>query len=121
MRSGRPLKTELYVVIFTNVLGAEFSAPIVRAERAYKRKLIRLGHLVLAGPWTDQSGGLAILRAESESAVHRLIEAAPFVCNGLQRYEVRPWRPVHGALSLRDEVVTSRLFAIEPMPSAEAL
>ena len=112
MRSGRPSNTELYVAIFTNQPGVVFPAPLVRAERAYKRKLIRLGHLVLAGPWADQSGGLAILRADSEATVRHLIEAEPFIANGLQRYEIRPWRLVHGDLNLRDELIASRLFAL---------
>lgn len=112
MRSGRSLRTELYVAFFTNVPAAEFPAPVIRAQRAYRRKLVRLGHLVLAGPWADQSGGLAILRAESEAAVRVLIEADPFVANGLQTYNLRPWQLVHCDLSLRDEVVTSRLFAV---------
>ncbi len=111
MRRGRPSNPELYVVIFTNVPGAVFPAPLVRAERAYKRKLVRLGHLVMAGPWADQSGGLAIVRADSEATVRQLIEAEPFICNGLQTYELRPWRLVHGDLALRDELVASRLFA----------
>lgn len=112
MRIGRPRNTELFVAIFRNVPEAEFPAPIVRAERAYKRKLIRLGHLVLAGPWLDRSGGLAIFRAESEPVVRALIAAAPFVCNGLQSYELRPWNLIHGDLGLRDEVAKSRLFAV---------
>lgn len=112
MRSGRSLKAELYVAFFQDVPGAEIPAPIVRAQRAYRRKLVRLSHLVLAGPWADHSGGLAILRAESEAAVRVILEADPCIANGWQTYDLKPWHIVHCDLSLRDEVVTSRLFAV---------
>lgn len=112
MRSGRSTRAELYVAFLRDAPGAEIPSPIVRAQRAYRRKLVRLGHLVLAGPWADHSGGLAILRAESEAAVRVLLEADPGVANGLQTYDLKPWLIVHCDLSVRDEVVASRLFAV---------
>lgn len=111
MQSGRPWRTELYVALFQNVPGAVFPAPVVRAERAYKRRLVRLGHIVVAGPWSDHSGGMAILRGESEAALRQLLDNEPFILNGLQTYDLRAWHTVHGDLGLRDEIVSSRLFA----------
>jgi uncharacterized protein YciI len=112
VRGGRPLKAELYVAFLHDVPGTEIPAPVVRAQRAYRRKLVRLGQLVLAGPWADHTGGLAIFRAESEAAARIILESDPCIANGLQTYELKPWQIVHCDLTLRDEVVTSRLSAV---------
>jgi uncharacterized protein len=48
-------------------------------HRVFLEQLRAQGHLVAAGPWSDDSGALIILVAEDVGEVERLLEADPYV------------------------------------------
>jgi hypothetical protein len=69
----------------------EFRPP----HREYLRQLIAQGKLVLAGPFTDNSGGLIVYEVPSEDEIEGIIKADPFYKAGVfQTWKIRPWRIV---------------------------
>jgi uncharacterized protein YciI len=70
-------------------------------HRQYLASLRDKGQLVLAGPFTDDSGSLIIYEADSREEAEKLLRADPFNQNGIfVRYEMRPWNPVIANLDL---------------------
>jgi uncharacterized protein YciI len=70
---------------------AEFRPP----HRDYLRELIAKGKLLIAGPFTDDSGGFIAYDAASEEEVEGIIKADPFFkCGVFQTWTIRPWRIV---------------------------
>lgn len=65
----------------------------VRAEhREYLQRLHEDGTLVMAGPYTDQSGALLVFRAESQAALEALLEGDPYTREDVvTRVAIREW------------------------------
>lgn len=69
----------------------EFRPP----HREYLKGLIESGKLVIAGPITDNTGGLIVYNVEQESEVEDIIKADPFYkCGVFQTWKIRPWKIV---------------------------
>jgi uncharacterized protein YciI len=65
------------------------------AHREYLNGLIRLGKLVISGPFSDDSGGLLVYEAETAAQVKKLIVEDPFAIEGVfVSWEIRPWNVV---------------------------
>jgi len=57
--------------------------------------LAKAGKVILAGPFTDGSGSLIILEADSREAVWETVARDPYVINGVfNRVEVKPFKQV---------------------------
>jgi uncharacterized protein YciI len=53
---------------------------------------VRAGRIVLAGPFTDGSGSLIVVDADSRESVWKMVAADPYVVHGIfDRVEVRPF------------------------------
>jgi uncharacterized protein YciI len=64
-------------------------------HRDYLTGLKAKGHLVLAGPFTDDSGALIVYEAGSKDEAERLLQGDPFHANGIfQSWQIRPWNTV---------------------------
>jgi uncharacterized protein YciI len=64
-------------------------------HREYLKSLIHQGILVVAGPFTDNSGGFIVYEADSEGQVEDLIKGDPFYKGGVfKTWTIRPWRLV---------------------------
>jgi len=50
---------------------------------------IAAGNVLLAGPKTEEGGGLMIARAESREALDEFIARDPFVVNGIAHFDVK--------------------------------
>ncbi|WP_439672388.1 YCII-related domain-containing protein [Cupriavidus necator] len=62
------------------------------------------GEIFLSGPFTDggepgAGGGMTILRASSLAAAQQVIDADPFIAEGIFEAEVRPWLLMEGSLT----------------------
>ena len=69
----------------------EFRPP----HREYLRDLISMDNLVIAGPFTDYSGGFIVYNVEDEAEVESIIKADPiFKCGEFQTWKIRPWKIV---------------------------
>jgi uncharacterized protein YciI len=66
-------------------------------HRDFLERLRSEGRLVAAGPWSDESGALIILVAEHVEEVERLLEADPYVREGVAgARRLHEWRPITG-------------------------
>jgi len=64
-------------------------------HREYMRGLISQGKLVIAGPFTDDSGGFIVYEVPSEGDVEGIIKADPFYkCGVFQTWKIRQWKIV---------------------------
>jgi uncharacterized protein YciI len=70
----------------------------VRPEhRQYLQGLREKGQLAIAGPFTDDWGGLIVYEAASAAQAEQLLKADPFFREGIfLKYVLRPWNPVMG-------------------------
>ncbi|HEY4361519.1 MAG TPA: YciI family protein [Bryobacteraceae bacterium] len=64
-------------------------------HREYLAGILKDGHLVLGGPFTDDSGAIIIYEAGSADEAEGLIKADPFATRGVfVKWTVRPWKLV---------------------------
>lgn len=96
---GTNLPADLYVVIMRQgprwVPGKPSSGQVGFVEhRAYMHELDRAGLIAFGGPFTDDPGALAVLRAGSLDDARLIAESDPAVLAGWRTVEVHPWRPV---------------------------
>ena len=68
-----------------------FQQPGIADHGRYLGGLKASGALVMAGPFLDNSGGMAILEAASLEEASRIANDDPAVKAGLLRVTVRPW------------------------------
>ncbi len=64
-------------------------------HRQYIQDLLSKGQLVLAGPFTDDSGALLVYEVEDEAQARRCVEDDPFHRSGVFVHcELKPWKAV---------------------------
>ncbi len=62
-------------------------------HREYLMGLRKTGKAAMAGPFTDDSGGLLVYEAESQEEVEKMIRADPFAQGGVfVSWSIRPWK-----------------------------
>lgn len=66
------------------------------AQRDALRALTEAGTLLLAGPFTDGLGGMAILRAASLDEARAIYETTPLAATGAVTWAIREWDPRAG-------------------------
>jgi uncharacterized protein len=71
--------------------GAATSRAHIESHVRYLHQLEREGTLILAGPWTDGSGGLVVVRAPDRDAALAIAADDPFVALGVRTAQVRGW------------------------------
>jgi uncharacterized protein YciI/ketosteroid isomerase-like protein len=76
------------------VRGAPVGAQPLAPHLAHMKRLWQAGRLVLAGPFLDDRGGLAVIEAGSLEEAMRVLAADPAVASGVMTAEVHPWRTV---------------------------
>lgn len=65
--------------------------PGVGAHVRYMAEQLEAGRLVFGGPFLDDSGGMMVLRAESQAEADLIAGNDPTVLDGLLCVEVKPW------------------------------
>ncbi len=70
--------------------------PLYRSNHLERlKKLDRQGKLILAGPFTDQSGSLIVIEAESLADAEQFAQEDPYMIHGVfQHLEIRPFEQV---------------------------
>ncbi len=86
----------LFVIIGHDAPDAKEKRPQQRpAHLAYLEPLVQAGQILLAGPFTDGSGSLIVMEAESRAAVWQVVSGDPYVVNGVfNRVDVKPFLQV---------------------------
>jgi uncharacterized protein YciI len=57
----------------------------------YMQKLLDQGKLELGGPFSDSTGGMAIIDATDPTAARNIMENDPAILNGIFTAKVHPW------------------------------
>lgn len=87
----------------TFVVTIEYVKPLPEIEaatpdhRAWLRGLLEAGTLMVSGPFVPRSGGMLLIRAETQEALEQLLLQDPFAQRRLASYTIRQWNPVMGA------------------------
>ena len=74
------------------VTGKPLAQQDLAAHRDWLADLHRKGTLVVAGPFTDESGGMAIIDATDEREARATLAADPAIINGVFVAELHAWR-----------------------------
>jgi len=83
-------KERMYVVIakLANMLKATTA---ISKYGSYIEKLKEDGHFVAAGKWTDNSGAMLIIRADSIDDADEIVQDDPLIKNGAVTYQIKEW------------------------------
>jgi uncharacterized protein YciI len=65
----------------------------------YMKKLLKEGKLLLAGPFSDNSGAQIILKVEDENQVREIMNQDPAIIKNNFSYELKAWDVKFNALS----------------------
>ena len=86
----------LFVIIGHDAPDAKDKRPTLRPRHlAHLDALARAGRIPLAGPFTDGTGSLIVVEAESLEEVWRLVAGDPYVTGGVfGRVDVKPFKRV---------------------------
>lgn len=75
--------------------GARLRLTVRESHLKNLRPLVDAGKVILAGPFTDGSGSLIVIDAESEAAAVAFAHSDPYVTQGVfERVEIKPFRQV---------------------------
>lgn len=75
--------------------GARLRLTVREAHLKNLRPLVDAGRVILAGPFTDGSGSLIVIDAQSEAEAVAFAHSDPYVTQGVfERVEVKPFRHV---------------------------
>jgi uncharacterized protein len=68
------------------------------AHREFLKKHADAGTVLVAGPLTDDTGGVTLYQAEDEAALHEIIDQDPYHLEGaIAERTVRGFKPVIGS------------------------
>lgn len=87
----------------TFVVTIDYVRPLPEIEaatpdhRAWLRGLLEAGILIVSGPFVPRSGGMLLIKAETQEELERLLLQDPFAQRKLASYMIRQWNPVMGA------------------------
>jgi uncharacterized protein len=94
-----------FVAIIDYLRDKEKIAAVRPEHRKYLAGLRDGGQLAIAGPFTDDSGGLIMYEAATIDEAEKLLQGDPFHKNGIfLNYRLRPWNPVMAKLELFSSV-----------------
>lgn len=105
-RDRGSLALEWYVVLSQPQVEPDALREQLPAHLEYQAEQERLGHLVLAGPISDDSGeemqgsGLIVYRADSLEAARNIAAADPMHSSGARSFQIRRWMINEGGLQL---------------------
>lgn len=88
-----------FVVMLTYIEDKEKIARVRPAHREHLTRQFDAGKLYHAGPYTDDTGGMAIYTADSEEEVRGILAVDPFMTEGIiTEAEVKGWELVFNAV-----------------------
>ncbi|WP_134699423.1 YciI family protein [Ammoniphilus sp. YIM 78166] len=88
----------LYAALLT-IVDEEINMKVRPAHLRYIDELFQQGKVVMAGPFTDQKGGMVIYRAHSYEEAKKMAEQDPVVVERARTLELREWNPLSFPLS----------------------
>lgn len=90
--------SQLFVIQYTPGPTWDPEKPVfeqnLRAHGGYMKQLYDAGQLTHGGPFTDNSGGLSIIRADDLEAAQAILAADPAIIDGVFVATLHPWLSV---------------------------
>ena len=80
-----------FLILMRMVPGKAMSPDVLGAHSAHLAELDRDGSLLLAGPISELSSGLIVLRVASVADAKAIADEDPLVRGGFQTYEIATW------------------------------
>lgn len=97
-RAGRAITNPMFAIVYRPgpawISGKPVREQALSPHLAYMQNLFGRGVLAFAGPFLDDSGGAAFVRAADEGAAVAIRDGDPAVQSGVFVGEVKPWMPV---------------------------
>ena len=88
----------MFAVMLTYIEDKDRIAQVRPAHRDHLKRQFDAGKLYHAGPFTDDSGGMAIYTADSEAEVRAILAEDPFTTEGIiTEATVKGWELVFNA------------------------
>jgi uncharacterized protein YciI len=88
-------KYNLYVIRYAQGKNYDLNKSIYKQDLLehghYMKKLLEEGKLLLAGPFTDSTGGQVILKADNENEVMEIMSQDPAVIKNIFSYKTKAW------------------------------
>ena len=81
-----------YVILLCLIPGKETTVDHIKKHIAYLRGLDQEGRLLMCGPFSNQKGGMVIIRASNLEEAAEVAARDPFVQDGIRTFEVREWK-----------------------------
>ncbi len=89
----------MFAVMLTYIEDKDRIAKVRPAHREHLKRQFDAGRLYHAGPYTDDSGGMAIYTADSEQDVREILAEDPFTTEGIiTEATVKEWQLVFDAV-----------------------
>ena len=73
------------------IQGREIFDQDLQAHAQYMTLLLDQGHLILGGPFSDSTGGMAIITAKNADQAKDILNKDPAVTKGVFKATVHPW------------------------------
>lgn len=73
------------------IKGREIFDQDLQEHGQYMSKLLEQGHLLMGGPFSDSSGGMAIITAKNAEEAANILKRDPGVTKGVFKATLRPW------------------------------
>jgi uncharacterized protein YciI len=90
----------MFAVTLTYIEDKDRIAAVRPAHREHLKRQLDAGRLYHAGPYVDDTGGMAIYVADSEEEVRTILAADPFTTQGIiTEATVKEWELVFNAAS----------------------
>ncbi len=80
-----------FIILLKIVVDRATYEPYLPDHLAYLQTLKQQGTLLLSGPFTDRTGGMVMVRANSREDAEAIARADPLVQRGVDTCEVREW------------------------------
>jgi uncharacterized protein len=84
-------EAKYYLIFHHPILKRALSHEVVDLHANHLAELDDSGHLVMAGPLVERTGGLIVLRAGSAAEAMAIAEEDPLVRGAYQTYELGTW------------------------------
>lgn len=76
----------------------------------YMKQLLDEGKLLLAGPFTDNTGAEIILKADNEKDVQEIISKDPAIIKNIFSYEIKTWYVRFNVFVLGDNITPTKVI-----------
>lgn len=90
--------SETYLILHTPgpawIDGKGFQEQPLLDHGAYMHNLYQQGILIEGGPFSDHSGGMAIIKVENREQAEGIVDEDPALVRGVFTAELRPWLQV---------------------------